>query len=165
MNTNNTTTTNDNNNQNAGNSLSFSLSSLFSLLFSLSLSEEQEREKASSFFLYARALISFSLFLSFSAGFVKLLFRVTNETLTQLSALLACIKGKTITSKPHREKNTRALQTRNRKAIEKRSARGLSERVVACSFSLFSLSKTRFSRARRSRGERKHHRSRLCSCF
>ena len=160
MNTNNTTTTNDNNNQNAGNSLSFSLSSL-----SLSLSEEQEREKASSFFLYARALISFSLFLSFSAGFVKLLFRVTNETLTQLSALLACIKGKTITSKPHREKNTRALQTRNRKAIEKRSARGLSERVVACSFSLFSLSKTRFSRARRSRGERKHHRSRLCSCF
>ena len=74
MNTTTNNNNNDNNNQNAGNSLSLSLS--------LSLSEEQEREKASkSFFLYAREVISFSLFLSFSAGVVQLLFRVTEETL------------------------------------------------------------------------------------
>ena len=79
----NTTTTtnnnnNDNNNQNEGNSL-------FLSLFSLSLSEEQEREKASFF---TRELISLSLSLSFSRDFSKLLFRVTNETLTTQFAFL-----------------------------------------------------------------------------
>ena len=57
--------------------LSLSLS-----LLSLSLSEEQEREKASGASFFTRELISLSLSLSFSQDFSKLLFRVTNETLT-----------------------------------------------------------------------------------
>ena len=75
MNTTTTNNNNDNNNQNEGNSL-------FLSLFSLSLSEEQEREKASGASFFTRELISLSLSLSFSQDFSKLLFRVTNETLT-----------------------------------------------------------------------------------
>ena len=55
--------------------LSFSLSSL-----SLSLKNKRERKLLASFF--TRELISLSLSLSFSQDFSKLLFRVTNETLT-----------------------------------------------------------------------------------
>jgi hypothetical protein len=51
---------------------------------------------------------SFSLSLSFSQDFSKLLFRVTNETLTTQFALLSS-KGKKITSKPHHE-NRRAFK-------------------------------------------------------
>tara|TARA_B110000444_G_scaffold210361_1_gene205691 strand:+ start:1305 stop:1655 length:351 start_codon:yes stop_codon:yes gene_type:complete len=82
MNTNNTTTTNNNNNQNEGNTLSFSLFSL-----SLSLKNKRERKLLASFF--TRELISFSLSLFLSGRVSKLLFRVTNETLTTQFGLLA----------------------------------------------------------------------------
>ena len=83
MNTTTTNNNNDNNNQNEGNSL-------FLSLFSLSLSEEQEREKASGASFFTRELISLSLSL-FLSGVSKLLFRVTNETLTTQFA--SCIKA------------------------------------------------------------------------
>ena len=85
----NTTNTTNDNNQTAGNDLSLSLS--------LSLSEERERER-SRFFLYARVDLFLSLL---KAGrFSKLLFRVTNETLTQLSALFFHSTRKENPSKP-----------------------------------------------------------------
>ena len=155
-----TTTNNNNNNQNEGNALSFSLSSL-----SLSLSEEQEREKASSFFLYARVDLFLSLSLFFSGRVSKLLFRVTNETLTTQFA--SFIKGKKITSKPHRE-NRRAFKAPRKEffvapLLRRRRIRIRRKGVfLGVLFNPF-LSETRFSR--RSRGERNHHSSlqSLCS--
>ncbi len=163
----NTTTTtnnnnNDNNNQNEGNTLSFSLSSLS---LSLSLKNKRERKLLASFF--TRELISFSLSLSlFLSGVSKLLFRVTNETLTTQCA--SFIEGKKITSKPHHE-NRRAFKAPRKEffvaPLLRRRIRIRKRVFLGVLFNPF-LSETRFSR--RSRGERNHHHhSKVCVllCF
>ena len=129
--------------------------SLF-LSLSLSLKNKREREKASkSFFLYAREVISFSLFLSFSAGVVQLLFRVTNETLNKLCLRFSHRRKDNHLKTTHHEKNTRELC---KLATEKPLSRALSLFFLSLKLSLF-------SREKKQRRKKASHRSRLCSCF
>ena len=157
MNTTTTTTNNDNNNnQNEGNSLFLSLFSL-----SLSLKNKRERKLLASFL--KRELISLSLSLSFSQEVSKLLFRVTNETLTTQFGLLS--SGKKITSKPHHE-NRRAFKAPRKEffvAPLLRRIRIRRKRVfLGVLFNPF-LSETRFSKKKQRRKKSSSSLQSLCS--